>query len=467
MRKPELQRAYLHSLEVESGLDSTLAELSILSQALFSAQVCLIDAHIVDNSNVWDFFLENERKLSEMMETLGPKEFPLVATCGRGGADCYKTLDIMLRPRDGKPMRFSSLSPSQIEQLAPGYDHLSEDERQERFLQIKGPDRQRYSKYLNVATKYFQLSEDTVITPKLPPDDGLYQEMTSVIEFLRNQCPEELTENDQRTCDALLKEMSPSDRPKNRQSLHKAVYGEHFPPYHGAIGWYTLGLPKDEAKDEWRFLVNDVYNHNLARSFGLWSAQDFHPRKARFQNVFRKEVQVEKAGLVKLASKIYPAYLSFDFVRNVRKQEQFWEHLSDPNLDPVVHRQYIAEEFAKHLIDQKRKDLVGEQWCEKIVVPLKLTRLAAPPIVAALAVIHGIKAGSSLEMCGLAGSASYIASEVMTNRLCQGVEDYFATIGKEQGARWSYKEEYKTFIDSLGATTQSVGHPALGPIPAG
>src|SRR2546427_192908 len=295
-----------------------------------------------------------------MMDTLEPHELPLIGSCGRGGADCRKTLDIMLSPRDGKPPRLSSLSPSQAERLAPGYDKLSEEQRRESFLRVKGPDERSFTKYLDIATKYFQRSEElTVVSPRRPPDVNLYREMTTLIDFLLKQCCGELTDDDKRTCDALLKEMSTdADGPKTRQRLHNTIYGKDFPPYYdGIVAWHTLRLPRDEVKDQWRFLVNDVYNENLARSFGLRSAQDFHPRQTRFDHVFKTKLEVEKAGLVRLASTIYPAYLSFDFVRKVRKQKQFWQNLSDPTLDPVVHRQYIAEEFGKYLIDQGRKDL--------------------------------------------------------------------------------------------------------------
>lgn len=332
--------------------------------------------------------------------------------------------------------------------LTPGYDKLSAEQRQERFLHAKGAAESSYVKYLDVATRYFRSSRDSsVISPKRPPDVSLYQEMTILIDFLRRQPIEKLTDEDERICDALLMEMSSGgDRPKTRQRLHHAIYGEHFPPYHdGIVAWHTLGLPRDQVKDEWRYLVNDVYNENLAYSFGLRSAQDFHPRQIRFERVFETEVDVQKAGLVRLASTIYPAYLSFDFVRKVRKQKQFWRNLSDPTLDPVVHRQFIAEEFAKHLIDQGRKDLAGEQWREKIVVPLKKARLALPPIAAALAFFYGLAKGSTVEMRvlpGVAGGATFTA----VNLACRGIEDYFVTWGQAAGARWSYNADLKTFV---------------------
>jgi hypothetical protein len=455
--KSEFERVYLHSLEVESGLDSTLGELSILAQGLFSPQVCLIDSHIADNKIVWDFFLQNERGLREMVDTLEPYELPLIGTCGRGGADCRRTLDIMLVPRDGKPPRLSSISPSQIERIAPGYDKLSEQQRRERFLHLKGPDEISFTKYLDVATEYFQSCTGlTVVSPKRPPDVSLYQEMKTLIDFLRQQPAGVLTNDDQRTCDALLNEISTNaDGPKTRQRLHKTIYGEHFPPYHdGIVAWHTLGLPRDVVKDEWRFLVNDVYNENLARSFGLRSAQDFHPRKIRFEQVFTTKLATERTGLVKLASTIYPSYLSFDFVHKVRKQKQFWRNLSDPTLDPIVHRQYIAEEFARHLVDQGRKDLAGEQWREKILIPLKTARLAVPPIAAALVVFHGLGKGSTLETVAAEAYTSYKLAEGGINRTCRGIEDYFATGGREVGARWSYNADLKTFVDVVAETTR-------------
>lgn len=444
--KSGLERVYLHSLEVESGLDTTLGELSILAQGLFSPQICLIDSHLVDNRIVREFFLQNERGLREMVDTLEPYELPLLGTCGRGGADCRKTLDIMLRPRDGSPPRLASLSPSQTEELTPGYDKLSEQERRVSFLTVKGPEGASFAKYLDVATEYFESCENlTVVSPNRPPDINLYEEMASLIKFLRQECPpEEFTEGDETICDDLLREMSAnSSAPKTRQRLHRTIYGENFPPYYdGVVAWHALRLPRDEAKDEWRYLVNDVYNENLARSFSLRPAQDFHPRKTRFEHVFATKATAEKAGLIKLASTIYPSFLSFDFVRKVRKQKQFWLNLSDRTADPIVHRQYIAEEFAKHLIDQGRKDLAGEQWREKIVVPLKAARLTIPPIVAALVYFHGVPKGSTLETF-----AAYKAAETGTNRICRGIEDYFATWGRDLGEQWSYDSRLTTFVD--------------------
>ncbi len=409
------------------ALDSTLGELSILTQGLFSPQVCLVDSHIVDNKAVKDFFLQNERGLGEMLDALESYELPLIGTLGQGGADCRKTLDVMLCPRDGKPPRLSSLNPSQLEELTPGYDKLSEEQRRESFLRVKGRDASNFNKYLDVATQYFESSKSlTVVSPKRPPDVSLYDEMTTLVDFLLKQCSEALTDEDKRTCDALLKEMSSdTDKPKTRQRLHNTIYGGNYPPYYdGIVAWHALRLPRDKAKDEWRYLVNDVWNENLARSFGLKSAQDFHPRQIRFEHIFKTKLVVEKAGLVKLASTIYPEFLSFDFVRKVRKQKQFWLNLSDPTLDPVVHRQYIAEEFAKHLIDQEdRKDLAGEQWREKIVVPLKAARLVGPPIVAALAVFYGLTKGSTLEAIAVEAGVSFMAADGAINRTCRGIED--------------------------------------------
>jgi hypothetical protein len=460
MPKPlsEYRRTYLDSLEVEFGLDAALTELSILAQGLFSPQVCLIDSHIVDNQNVLEFFISHERDLLGMMADLETYELPLIGTCSRGKADCWKTLDVMLKPRDGNLPRVASLSPARAKELALGYAKLGEDERREKFLQAKGADRNTYVKYLDVASKYFQSAEAlTVIAPHHAPDSKLYEETTTVIEFLRRECPDELTDEDQRTCDALLAEMSRNtDALKTRQRLHSAIYGEKFPPdYQGIVAWYDVGLAKDHVKDEWRYLINQIFNQNLAMSFGLSPAQDCRPKTTRFQNVFRRQLEIEKEGLVKLASTIYPQYLSFDFVRSVRKQEQFWKNLSNP--DPIIHRQYIAEEFKKHLISLEVTEYVGEQWREKIVLPLKTARLYGPPIIAGLAILHGLYSGSSIESVGAQGLASYAGAEAGINRAVRGIEDYFSTgRGRTKGDKWSYVEGFRTFADNLANVTLPV-----------
>jgi hypothetical protein len=446
-------RAFLHSLEVEFGLDNALTEIAILAQGLFSSQICLIDQHVYDNAAVCDFFMRYEHQLLKSVEALEDSELPLLGTCCRGGADCLSGLDKMLEPRNGIPPRLGSLSHQQYAQLAQGYTNLSfPEDRRAKLLAVKGTAGQTYFRYLQIATSYFQRHPDlTVISPLRSPEDGLFAATEEAVQFFQSALV--LPPHDDAICSALRAEISrKTEERKTRQRLHHVIYGTDFPAYHdNRILWSTVSSPRDTAKDEWRYLINHIYNRNLCESFGLDPAQDFRPKRTRFEEHFEDAVTVERAGPAKLECPIYIEYLTLEFVLKVRKGRQFWNSLR--SADPVAHRQFISQKFAQYLTDDcKRPDLVSSKTVEIVVVPIKGVRLAAPPVVASLFFIKTLPLGLSIAV--RTAKTAYEATEAVTNRVCRGLEDYFATFGEGLGRRVIYNKKFLSFIDKLEDVTR-------------
>jgi len=435
----------LYSLEVELPTDPQLAELAIFVQGLFSPQVVLTDSQLVSSANTQRFFLANSGALSDMMSDLQSYELPLIGTMGRGGADCEKSLDILLKPREGKPPRLATLSSAQYEKLQVDYDRMSEEARRERFYSVTGT---VVREYFKTSSAYFQkLPERTVVGPPLRnPEEGLYTEVRKYVDTLTRDIPETLSDTDKSVCDALLQEIetrSPA-APRTRERLHRAIYGEHFPPYHdGRVVWSHVGVPPNRSKDEWRFLINALYNVNLAESFGLRHGINSPWYNLKPGHLSKSSVQREQIGILKLASTIYPAFIDFPFVRNVRKEPQFWKNMANPQLNLSDHLEFIAERFAKHLTDKGQGHLVRKYEREVIVNVIKRATIPSSLATVILALFYGQSFNSAVTVGLETAGRMHV--------LAWGVESLFETLPDLLGDQWNLTPGFKNFVGDLGS----------------
>jgi hypothetical protein len=434
----------IYSLEVELPKDPKLAELAIFVQGLFSPQVVLTDSQLVSGENTQRFFLDNADALRDMANDLQSPELPLIGTMGRGGSDCEKSLDILLKPRDGKPPRLANLSPAQYAKLEIDYNHMSEEARRERFYSVTGTEIRDYFK---TASAYFQkLPEQHVVKkPLRNPEASLYTEVRKYVDMVTRDFPETLSDTDKSVCAAIVQEIEtrPADASHTRERLHRAIYGERFPPYHnGRVVWSQVGVPPDRRKDGWRFLINALYNVNLAESFGLKHGINSPWYRLRHADLSKPSVQREQIGILKLASTIYPTFIDFSFVRNVRKEKQFWQNMASPELNPIDHLEFIAERFAKHLTDRGQGHLVHRYEREVIVNSIKGATIPASLATIILALFSGQSLNSALE----------VGRETVggTHVLAWGVESLFEALPDLLGEDWNLTRGFKNFVGDLG-----------------
>src|SRR5436305_13715548 len=118
-----------------------------------------------------------------------------------------------------------------------------------------------------------------------------------------------------------------------RDRLHRAIYAGRQPPIHnGTIFWHKGTAPPGAIKDEWRFFINGIYNHNLARYLDLrpvlntrwwtvgqrWSSKD---------SVI-STLGLDQAGKLPLSTPLYRDYVSLEFAIGVRKSARFRDSIS-------------------------------------------------------------------------------------------------------------------------------------------
>jgi hypothetical protein len=435
--------ALLYGLEVELPAEPQLAELAILVQGLFSPQIVLTDSQLVGGENTMKFFLENEGALNDMMNDLQSYEMPLIGTIGRGGSDCERTLDIMLKPRSGKPVPLPMLSPKQREVLSLGYDLLSEGGRRHRFYSVAG---QEVQKYFQITTKYFQSHSErtSVPSPNRNPEVTLYTEVRNYVLQITKSGDEALSDVDKLICDAILKEIDtiPEGTQRTRERLHRAIYGGVIPAfYKGRLVHEKIGLPGQKEKDGWRYLINALYNVNLADSFGLRHGINSPWYELRHANRLPPAVRSERVGVVKLASTIYPQFIDLSFVRSVRRDPQFWKNMRDPELDRRDHLQFVSEKFAKHLTENGHADIVRKYDCEATVNVIRDASILSSLSVVLLSLFCQQGLGSAVQAGIETVGAAHVAS--------WGIEGVFGLIERTAGKGWNLRNDFKNFVGLL------------------
>src|ERR1051325_698445 len=265
--------AFLYSLESELSAPPDIAEIAILVNGLFSRQICLTESQMFDCAGVEVFFKKHERLLEQMVASPRPNELPLLATCGRTGADVQAAIDLWLEPKGGEglPQYLSKLSPEQNDALREGFRSLrSKGQRRKRFLKICGA---KYYDHLKRVEKYLNGDHTrTVVRPASRPVGSLYDATRQVLRSFDGPEFKNLKKMDKEIIDTLAKAMDslPSGETPTRERLHRAIYCGDLPPvYAGEVRWERSKIDRSVVRDEWRFIVNTIYNRNLASRYDL------------------------------------------------------------------------------------------------------------------------------------------------------------------------------------------------------
>jgi hypothetical protein len=407
--------AYLYSLEPELFPSDDLVSQAIFVSGLFSPQVCLTDAQVFVTEGVKSFFRRNEHALLDMLED--PEEVPLICIALRENGNIEKSLDLRLEPKGEKgfPTYDNSLLPSQNAELRNGYNRLkSAEKRREKFFKVAGKEARRHVDRL--AGYIERAPSKTSLARSGQSHEQLYESTKTEISQLLNSPNAIIQDQDRRIADAILSRIDkhPKSSVQTREILHWATYGRQSPPvYRGEVDWSGFPGAPDPIKNEWRFLLNSIYNHNLAKKLNLRPVLNSGWWRIGLrwldQENLRQKLALEPAGILPLSAPLYRNCLNIDVVRQIRKNPIFWVGLAE--LEEArrtqdskswlskykAHLQFLSEQLAKYLVDIGRRELVGKSVREMLVSPLKVGGFIAGPVVTLIASLCGLPSDSAME----------------------------------------------------------------------
>ena len=436
---------FLNNLDVELPFNPRLVELSILAQSLFSRQVCLTDSQLIDNVGVRRFFLKNKDSILESVQEADLDEVPLLATCGRGAGNCDHSLLALLEPRGERrlPPAFTSFAPQQNAALRKGYASLSAERRRDRFYRLAGTE---FGDYTETANSYFlRCPEKTVLEGTKKKETRLFP-LTKVLLDVGLEGPYQNfpTDKDREICARIREVISGAKGERNRERLHGAVYGgEDFPQvYEGKVQWENFGREPDTTADGWRFLINHIYNLDLADSFGLRRGVNSSGYQTGFPKALASQINRRKVGEMVVPARIHTDFLTFDFVRALRKREQFWSTLQRMESSPKEHLILVSEAFARHLVDAGRRDLVGREVLDITDAAFDAAKGIVGPGLFAIAIALGQPIDTAAwRGCGAMGAV---------NQLRWAVRKFFSSeLGPSIGRKWEYREEFSNFVQEV------------------
>lgn len=408
--------AFLYSLEPELYPSEELVSEAILIAALFSSSICLSEHQVFVTEGVRAFFHKNEPTLTEILEN--PEETPFITISLRRQADVWATLDLRLKPKGekGYPSYDNSLTPIQNDQLRADYRNLKTAVRRRRkFLKLSGDLTQAHLSCIQSYISRNPLKTTTGVSTIDPP--GLYDSTRAEIVQLLSSTNAIVEDSDKKIADAVINRMDkhPKSEAQTREMLHWSVYGGESPPvYQGRVQWAHSPITIDPVKDEWRFLLNSIYNYNLAQKLNLRPVlnSDWWQIGTRWlsQSTLRRRLNLQQAGTLPLSTPLYRDHITVNFVRSVRKEKEFWVSLNKVEesrnrgdataLEKTgsAHVQLISELLAKHLIDTGHKDLVRRDVKEVFVQSAQIGGFLAGPVVTLMGCILGVPLESAFEI---------------------------------------------------------------------
>lgn len=397
---------YLLSLETEFEQNPAFIKSSALLQALISRRICLTDTQIIESSALEDLFMNNDRELMDEIEQTEQDRPAMFGTCTRKGlgADILAALDLMLEPKPpfDFPAYFTRLSPEKNRSLREEYARLKTTaERRESFFKAAG---KRTTLYLNRVGGYFGRHPLAVVSTPAAQQPRLYELVEKKLDSFRAAGNwMKFAPIDHKIFRALEEEINDHRDKNSRERLHLAIYDQelrHF--YKGKAE--ESDDPHAERRLHWRYLINTLYNFDLADRYGSapvfdakWYDLPSHLTLPEDQPIVDKNEQV---ATIELETMVYRDLLTIPFVAEVRRESSFWDSINkmeraqaDGDAEAFLsalkdHVQMISACFKRYLERTGQGKHVTAKVAEVMVRPLASVTLASTLAIDAALTLH-------------------------------------------------------------------------------
>jgi len=284
-----------------------------------------------------------------------------------------------------------SLSPKQNQALREGFAKLkSPAKRRAAFFKLAG---KRAELSLRYSGEYF--GHPQAVVPRTQPP-RLYDDVLEKLDALKLAGKHyEWKEIDYTISKALENEIDKNRDVHSRERLHLAIYGgdlrqfRHF--YEGQAE--QTDDPQAQVHLEWRYLVNSLYNYDLAsryRSCPVFNDKWYRlPSRLTLQEDQPAIDRTEEIESVPIEAIVYRELLTIPFVASVRRETSFWDAITkmetaqqDSDQKGYVsavteHVQIVSSLFKKFLIDSGHRDKVKPQIATVMARPLAFKTFAA------------------------------------------------------------------------------------------
>jgi hypothetical protein len=172
--------------------------------------------------------------------------------------------------------------------------------------------------------------------------------------------------------------------PQTRQQIHLAIYDQRLPHFYKGKLERDGKTWKSDAQDDWRYVVNTLYNYNLSRQLALQPVvnTDWFPVSQALQGYLKNCVisVLNRHASLPLATPFIGDHVTVEFVLNTRAEKAFWDSLlrvygartnHDRSRALSEHLQFLSERFARYLVDTKgQRSLVqpveAELWSGRV-----------------------------------------------------------------------------------------------------